>query len=289
MDIEALKCFLAVAETGSFSAAAQRIYLTQPAVSKRIAALERELDRRLFDRLGRTVDLTEAGRALLPRAQAVLAELDDARRALNNLSGRITGPLRLATSHHIGLHRLPPALRRFHRRFPEVALDLAFMDSEMACQAVARGRIEFAIATLPEDTAPPLVTELIWEDPLEIVVGRDHPLAALKRPGREALLEYPALLPGPGTVTRGLILAAFGPAREHIQPGMTTNYLEVLKMLAATGLGWSALPHTMIDATLKVIHIDDMNIKRRLGLVRHAGRTLSNAAIAMIDIIRADP
>ena len=111
MDLNSLNTFIAIAETGSFSEAGERLHLTQPAVSKRIAALEQQLNARLFDRVGREVNLTEAGRALLPRAYQLLNVLDDTRRALNNLTGEVSGRLVLATSHHIGLHRLPPLLR----------------------------------------------------------------------------------------------------------------------------------------------------------------------------------
>ncbi|MGB5065240.1 MAG: LysR family transcriptional regulator, partial [Candidatus Competibacter sp.] len=104
MDIAGLQAFVTIADSGSFSLAAGRLHLTQPAVSKRLAALEAELDTRLFDRLGRAVRLTEAGGMLLPRALRILAEVDDTGRALRNLSGAVAGPLVLATSHHIGLH-----------------------------------------------------------------------------------------------------------------------------------------------------------------------------------------
>ncbi|WP_163014523.1 LysR family transcriptional regulator, partial [Pseudomonas viridiflava] len=106
-----LNAFIAIAEIGSFSGAGERLHLTQPAISKRIAGLEQQLNVRLFDRLGREVSLTEAGRALLPRAYQILNVLDDTRRDLTNLTGEISGRLTLATSHHIGLHRLPPVLR----------------------------------------------------------------------------------------------------------------------------------------------------------------------------------
>ncbi|HBK49428.1 MAG TPA: LysR family transcriptional regulator, partial [Pseudomonas sp.] len=132
MDLANLSAFIAIAETGSFSGAAERLFLTQPAISKRIAGLEQQLDVRLFDRLGREVTLTEAGRALLPRAYQILNVLDDTRRALTNLTGAVSGRLTLATSHHIGLHRLPPLLRVFTRQYPAVALDIQFMDSEQA-------------------------------------------------------------------------------------------------------------------------------------------------------------
>lgn len=286
MDIAALQAFRAVAETGSFSLAAERIFVTQPAVSKRIAALEQELNARLFDRIGRRVHLTEAGRALLERSRTILNELDDARRSLANLKGQMAGELSLATSHHIGLHRIPGALERFHAHFPQVRLDLRFMDSEEACNAVARGELELGVVTLPPAPIAQLRAEKIWDDPLDIVIAASHPLAAQPESSVRLLLEYPAILPGPGTYTREIILRALGTARSKIRVGMTTNYLEVLKMLASIGLGWSALPRTMIDGSLKVVQIKNVRIRRTLGLVTHAKRTLSNAAQAMIQMIR---
>ena len=105
MDIAALQAFLAVAETGSFSRAAERIFLTQPAISKRIAALETSLGTRLFDRIGRTIQITPAGQALLARSRAILRELDDVKRSITNLAGAITGELNdcldLEATHHV--------------------------------------------------------------------------------------------------------------------------------------------------------------------------------------------
>jgi DNA-binding transcriptional LysR family regulator len=286
MDVAALQAFLAIAETGSFSRAAERIFLTQPAISKRIATLEEELGARLFDRIGRRVHLTPAGQALAGRAQALLKDLEDVRRAITNLGGTIGGELHFAMSHHVGLHRLPPALKLFHEHHPEVRLDLRFMDSERACNAVLQGELELAIVTLPPKAMPPLNLEKVWDDPLDIVVGRAHPLAREANVTVKRLLEFPAILPGQGTYTREIILEALGGQRSRVQVGMATNYLEVLKMLATIGLGWSALPRTMIDDSLSVVQIGKMKIDRRLGCVTHGGRTLSNAAQAMIRIIR---
>ena len=286
MDISALQAFIAVAEAGSCSRAGERIFLTQPAISKRIAALEQEIGARLFDRVGRKIHLTQAGAALLARTRAVLGELEDIKRDITNLSGTIAGELSVATSHHIGLHRLPGPLKRFHETYTNVRLNLHFMDSEKACRAVAKGDLELAVVTLPPTAEAPLRLEKIWDDPLDIVVSPEHPLARTPRVQAEMLLDYPAILPGPGTYTREIILNAFGSLRDRIQVGMATNYLEVLKMLAAIGLGWSALPRTMIDGGLKVVQIKKMEIRRELGLVTHEKRTLSNAAQAMIRIIR---
>ena len=288
MDFEALRAFVAVAETGSFSRAAAQIYLTQPAVSKRIGTLEAELGTRLFDRIGRGIHLTEAGRTLLVRAQTILSQVEDAKRSLPAQSGLVSGELSMATSHHVGLHRLPTVLKRFHEGYPEVSLDLHFMDSEVASTAIQQGQFELAVVTLPPRDYANIERVRVWDDPIEIVVGRSHPLARRTRIKPTDLVEYPAILPGPGTYTREIVLAALAPIRHELNVAMSTNYLEVLRMLAAIGLGWSALPRTMIDDELKVVHIDRVHIRRELGIVLHRARTLSNAGQAMIGTIKEE-
>lgn len=255
MDIPSIQAFLAVAETGSFSRAAERIFITQPAISKRISSLEASLGVPLFDRIGRGVQLTDAGRALQEKAYRIISELDDVERLIRNFSGQVGGQLRMAASHHIGLHRLPDPLRQFHNQHPSVVLDMRFMDSESACLAVERGEIELAVVTLPESASVVLELIHVWDDPLEIVVGKDHALAQEKATSVISLLNYPAILPGQGTYTREIILSALSAVRDGIQIGMATNYLEVLKMLSSIGFGWSALPHTLIDESLYVVHI----------------------------------
>lgn len=288
MDIDALESFLAVVENGSFSEAAERQYLTQPAVSKRIAGLEGELGFRLFDRIGRKVKLTEAGQTLLPRARSIIVDLADTKRELNNLSGQIHGSLRMGTSHHIGLHRLPSALGAFYKQYPEVELDLRFVDSENGCELVRQGQLELAVVTLPTRLPDQLKAQLVWEDPLEIVMAKRHPLASARNITIPLLLEHPAILPGPGTFTRDLIFQAFGRSKSRIKVAMASNYLEVIKMLVDVGLGWSALPHTLIDESLVVGHAESMHIQRRLGIVTHESLTLSNAAQAMIETIKGN-
>src|SRR5690606_14764761 len=111
LDTQHLQAFVAVAETGSFSAAGERLHLTQPAISKRIAILEQQLASSLFDRVGRKISLTQAGLSLLPNAKRILQDVADAHRAVTDLRGEVRGQLSIATSHHIGLHRLPLTLR----------------------------------------------------------------------------------------------------------------------------------------------------------------------------------
>ncbi|MDH4612011.1 LysR family transcriptional regulator [Pseudomonas sp. BN102] len=287
MDLASLNAFIAIAETGSFSEAGERLHLTQPAVSKRIASLEQQLSVRLFDRLGREVSLTEAGRALLPRAYQILNVLDDTRRALSNLSGDISGRLTLATSHHIGLHRLPPLLRAFTRAYPQVALDIQFLDSEVAYEEILHGRVELAVITLAPETALPVQAVPVWNDPLDFVAAPEHPLARDKTIFLPDVARHPAVFPGGNTFTHHIVRRLF--EAEGLTPNiaMSTNYMETIKMMVSIGIAWSVLPRTMLDDSVVRLPLQDIQLSRQLGYILHTERTLSNAAKAFMALLDA--
>ena len=287
MDTQALTAFLAVAESGSFSTAAERLFLTQPAVSKRIAQLEQQLGTRLFDRVGRRIRLTEAGEALLPRARQVLLDLEDMSRAISNLTGTVSGTLRIGTSHHIGLHRLPPVLRRFAREYPDVKLDIHFIDSEEAWEAVLHGDLEMGVVTLPPQPDPRLHSQAVWQDPLVFMAAPEHPLARLDRVTLETLTGYSAILPSPVTFTRRIVESLFEEQALTLNISMSTNYLETIHMMVSIGLGWSVLPETMLDDSVVRLNVDTALPVRRLGVVTHPGRSRSNAAGAFLDILNS--
>ena len=287
MDVTNLSTFLAVAQAGSFSAAAERLHLTQPAVSKRIAQLEGELQVRLFDRLGRQLALTEAGAALQPRAQRICEELADTRRLLDTLGSEVTGVLSLATSHHVGLHRLPPLLRQFSARHPRAELDIRFVGSEQAYGQVLQGDVELAVTTLAPQTQPPLQAVPVWEDPLLIMVATDHPLAARRQVTLADIAAHPAVLPERDTFTHRIVAELFATHRLPLQLRMTSNYLETLKMLVSVGLAWSALPRSLLDPQLVALPVAGLNLQRRLGHLSHRGRTRSRAAQAFIELLHA--
>lgn len=288
MDLQSLSAFLAIAEHGSISAAARKLHLSQPAISKRLAGLESRLGHRLFDRIGRRVQLTEAGAQLKPHAQRVMLDLEDGRRALSHLSDHVAGRLSIGTSHHIGLHRLPPVLKAYTRAHPEVDLDIHFMDSEVACRAVVAGQLELGIVTLPTDPIPDLEARKVWNDPLAVVVGARHPLARKRRVPLSELADLPALLPDAATYTHRIVTAEL--ARHGVVPRvrLATNYLETLKMLVGIGLGWSVLPRSMIDRSLRPLRIPGFSPRRELGVVWHRRRTLSAPAQRLIEHLKPE-
>ncbi|MAZ89836.1 MAG: LysR family transcriptional regulator [Cellvibrionaceae bacterium] len=289
MDTQHLKAFITVAKLNSFTAAANQLHLTQPAISKRIASLEEQLSCKLFDRVARDISLTQAGVELLPRAQQILQSVIDTELAISNLSGKIAGTLRLATSHHIGLHHLPQILKRFTQHYPDVHLELDFIDSEKAYAAVMRSDTELAIITLSSNTADNIHTVELWQDPLSFVVAKDHPLAQQPTLSLQQLAQYPAILPDTSTQTTRLVRQMFEQQGLTLSISMATNYLETIKMMVSIGLGWSTLPDTMIEteqvSELKVLTIHNSNLRRTLGCIHHKDRTLSNPARAFLSAL----
>jgi len=291
LDIQNLQAFLLVTEEGSFSLAAERLHLSQPAVSKRIALLEAGLGCELFDRIGRNIRLTEAGQALLPHAKAIVQQLFTAEQAVRDLSGDVAGELRLATSHHIGLHRLPPVLSAFSKTFPSAHIDIDFMDSEQAYDLIMQGRSELAVVTLAPAADDSVVTRPVWQDPLVFMVAADHPLAAGGGRTLSDLAAHPAILPGLTTYTGQIVKRLFAQHRLSLQVSMATNYLETIRMMASVGLGWTVLPRTMLDSGLVALPVSGIEIGRTLGLVYHRSRSLSRAAQAFVAVLEdfADP
>ncbi len=287
IDLDGIKAFTTVAETSSFSLAANRLHLTQPAVSKRIALLESQMGVRLFDRIGRTVTLTEAGRALEPRALEILLSIEDTQRVISNLAGDVGGQLSLATSHHIGLWHLPQVLRAFSAQHPKVALDLHFMDSEVAYEQIVQGNLELGIITLAPTSHERLASIPIWRDELVFVCSADQPISQNNKIYLEQLPEYPVILPDMTTFTGRIVKELFTERGLALNVSMSTNYLETIKMLISVGLGWSVLPKSMLDDSIQVIDVPNITIERRLGIIHHVQRTLSNAATAFLDLVKS--
>jgi DNA-binding transcriptional LysR family regulator len=286
MQINQINAFLAVAELGSFSLAAEQLHITQPAVSKRIRQLEISINAALFDRISKRSILTPNGQAFKPHAERILQELKSYRFSLSRQQDSPSGSLSFATSHHIGLHRLPGTLRDFKVRYPQVDLDLHFMDSEDACIAIANNELELAIVTLPELADEKLDCEPVWIDQLVVVTATDHALGGQQEIDPLELLEHAAILPSLGTFTRKIINSLFAASKNQLKIILETNYLETIKVMVSANLGWSILPQSMVDSSLSSHRLRGLDVQRRLGIVTRKNRTLSLSSTAMIDLLR---
>ncbi len=286
MQINQINAFLAVAKLESFSLAAEKLHITQPAVSKRIRQLENHLRTELFDRIGKRSILTPNGKAFKPHAERILRELKTYRSSLSHQQGTPTGSLSFATSHHIGLYRLPQVLRDFKILYPRVDLDLHFMDSEDACIAVSDNQLELAVVTLPEIVDDKLRCEAVWIDNLVVVTATDHPLAEESAIEAEQLLEHVAILPSHGTFTRKIIDGIFDEYPGRLEIVLETNYLETIKVMVSANLGWSILPLSMANSSLTCHRLRGLDLQRPLGIVTRENRTLSLSSSALIKLLR---
>lgn len=290
MDHISLKAFVAVADTKSFSRAAEQLFITQPAVSKRVKALEGFLDAKLLDRSGHSALLTSQGEELYKRAKQILEQVEDAKKAISNLNHNVAGTLSMGTSHHIGLHRLPKILQSYINSYPSVRPQISFIGSEEVYSCVERGELDLGIVTLPPYENEKIKQIQLWDDPLEFVIGKGHPLLNKKRVVLSDLVNVTAILPAKNTFTRSIVEDLFIKDNLSIDINIETNYLETIKKMVSIGLGWSVLPRTMIDkggvddqvCSIPINH----SIQRRLGVVYNESRTLSNAARVMLELLQ---
>jgi DNA-binding transcriptional LysR family regulator len=284
MNLAAFEAFVKVMETGSISLAADQLFITQPAVTKRIHSLEDYFGVKLFESAGRGVQATHAAHSLLPKVKNWLNELGDIHHTLSHEQGQVQGKLKIGTSHHIGLHHLPNHLRHYVQDFPNVKLDVHFVDSEQAHEQVIAGDLELAFLTLPPQGDDRLKYVTIWNDPLVFVAAPFHPLAQQKNLTLEDLLAYSSLLPSAQTYTTQITLAEF--EKQGVKPKITmsNNPLESIRMLVSIGLGWSVLPKTLVNHDLQQLDIP-LEMNRQLGMVWHPGRTQSKAAQALVQLM----
>lgn len=174
MTLEQLRIFVAVAEREHVTRAAEALHLTQSATSAAVAALESRYQTQLFSRVGRGIELTEAGRLFLQEARAVLARAAAAESLLAELAGLARGTVRLAASQTVANYWLPPRMTRFHQEFPKVELPLTIGNTEQVIRMVEDGSADLGFIEGDVD-APRLSVEKVADDRLIIVVDRDHP------------------------------------------------------------------------------------------------------------------
>ena len=287
MDYDQLITFVKLAQTGSFSMTADKLNITQPAVSKRIALLESYLKCKLFDRIGKQNSLTAAGKLALIRVNRILAESKELKNDIENLSQRISGQLIISTSHHIGLHRLPEVLKQYVKQYPDVDLDMRFRDSEIAFDDVLQGRSALAIATLPaEITESRIASYPLWLDKLSLVCASNHPLTKITNLKLKDLETHNAILPGDETFTRRIINQYFTTNRLNLNIAFETNYLETIKVMVASGLGWSVLPEILAGDDLHIIPFDSLKLNRMLGVMINTQMSVTNSSTAMISLLK---
>lgn len=281
MDLSSLEAFVAVAKQNSFSAAAKKLNLTQPAVSKRVASLEEQLNTTLFNRVAKSISLTAAGKRLLPKAEALLQQADDIQRFAATLQKPVTGRLSVTIDHYIAAYQMPAVLKAFIQRYPKVKLDIGFADFDEALSLLKQGETELALSSLPDELAQELEAKTIWQDSLVFVVATNHPLAQQQQATLSQLSVFEGVLPSKGHEIHRIVKNAFTENGATLSIVSQTNNLESLKALAGSGLVWTVLPESMVNASLIKLPIKHQ-LSRNLGVIRLNQDEITNAAQQMI-------
>ncbi|WP_330451885.1 MULTISPECIES: LysR family transcriptional regulator [unclassified Streptomyces] len=284
MEIRQLRHFMAVVTHGSFTAAARAELIVQSALSTSVRNLERELGAELFDRTGRQVVLTEAGRALLPAARTVLAGTDAARDAVASVSGLATGRVRVGTIQTLTCVDLAAELAAFHGRWPGVQISLREATTPELVAGVRAGELDLAFlapdaAALPEG----LTAFATWHEDLVLITAPGHPLATAGRTLIKDLADEPFVdfRAGTGLETAVRRLAAHCGLERRITCDVTQ--IRLLVDLVRAGIGVAIVPRRIgEDAGLPCVTIRQPEPGRTVLLVGRAPRPRNPAAEALL-------
>jgi len=287
MDFEQLRTFLEVSRLKSFSRAAEKLGVTQPAISAQIRTLENEAGARLFDRDGGKVTFTAAGRLFEPFAEHCLQVHSHIMVAIGELHRSPRGEISISANEATTLYVLPAVFAQFKKQYTRVNLSIVRADRARSLEAVSNREVDFGIVSLPVKDAR-LLVDIIHKDDLVLVVPKAHPLAVRDQVKFSEILQYPLVLPKHGR-QREQIDDIF--RANDVQPrvAMEVDSSELLKRLIGAGLGMGFLPRSNVrddehNGLLKTIKVDGVRLSRELALVYRKDKTLTRAAHAFLEI-----
>ncbi len=286
-----LAAFQAVAETGSFARAADRLFVSQPAVSLHVASLEAELGIRLFDRLPRGSELTDAGHLLLSYVERIDTIESEARSAIDELARGSRGRLAIGASTTIGVYLLPLVLGQYKSVYPQIEPTLLIENTESICTHLADGVIELGM-TEGEEIAPVfgLDSSVFFEDELVVIAAPGHPLASKKRVTARMLAGERFLERESGSGTRAVAERAFREAGIERQIEMVFGHTEAIKRGVIGNLGIAVVSQLTVRyeheaGQLAVIRPAGLRLNRPFRLVTRQGRSLSHAASYFVQML----
>ena len=291
MDIRQLKAFVAIAESGTFTAGALRVHVTQAAVSMQIRQLENETGAQLFVRAPRKVILTEAGERLLERAYVILREHDAALEEMAALTGAHRGRLRIGTaSAGVSGQPLPQILRELKKQHPAVEASVASGTSEQLVQHVLAGELDLAFVSLPVE-ARGVQTELLSEDSLVAIASTRHKFAKQKVVSAYALAGEKLILGEPGGNTRRLIDGFFAQAGVTPKVVMELSRMAAIKRMVEEDMGVGIVPLQSVQeevrkGTLVRWWIEGAQINWQLGIARLVGGYESPIHLTFLQLCR---
>lgn len=291
MTLEQLKVFVAVARVLHMTRAAEGLHMTQSAVSASVAALEASCGVALFHRVGRRIELTQAGHAFVPEAEGVLARAAAAETVLADLSGLRRGRLALQASQTIANYWLGPVLHRFHALYPDIALSVVIGNTAQVTAAVREGTADLGFVE-GEVEEPLLARTAVPGDRLVLVTAAGSPFADRRAIAPSDLFEMPLVLREAGSGTRqvfedALRASSLDPAGLKVALELPSN--EAVVSAVAAGAGATVISDLVAAAGLAAGTLRQLPLTfpvRRFYALRHADRYHSRAAQALLALVR---
>jgi DNA-binding transcriptional LysR family regulator len=286
MDLRQLEIVQAIAETGSFTGAGARLHVSQSAISRQILLLEDEFHERLFVRLGRRVQITAAGEALLQLANRVFTDIRDTSSSITDRQKVLSGPLRLVGGMTVCLYVFPQLIKEFRAQHPLVDIKIAVGGTWRLQRRVKSRQADLALLTLPVED-PGLTSVAVLREELMLVMPANHPLGEKTPVPVEALVGQPFIMFEVGSNTRRTVDEFF--TREQIRPRVVaeTENVEIIKSMVASGLGVSLVPILTVEretqgGSLKVARIRGQQLVRETGWVYRADERPSRVVQEMM-------
>ncbi len=293
INLHQLKIFHTVARTGSFSRAAAELLISQPSVSIQVGELERQFGVELFEQVGKSVRLTEAGRILDDYAGRILGLIDETRRAVDEVKGFRRGRILIGATPTPGTYLLPGLLGRLKEQYPHLEIVLRIAGSRRIQEMLLNHELDLGVigwkVTLPDLEAVPMIT-----DEMVLVVSPSHRFATLPAVGIADLSGVPFILRERGSENREVVDDALHRAGVHITPALELEGAEMVKRAVAANLGVSILSRFTVElevaaGRLQIVPVQGLQIERVISVVYHKDRRLPYIAQAFVDLIAPRP
>lgn len=293
MNFHQLQIFYTVAQRGSFSAAAQALHMTQPAVTMQIQSLEEHFGTKLLERSSKRIELTEAGRTLLPYARKSIDLVREADESMSSFTSMLEGRLLLGASLTIGEYVLPRLLGSFGQEFPHIRIVMKVMNTTQIMDDILKNQLNFGLIEAPVQHTD-MAVEPIMKDELKLIVPSRHPLAELETVRLEEVLAYPFVLREQGSGTRQVMEEEL--ARHQIEAARLDIIMELgstgaVKSAVEAGLGItflspSSVKHEVALGLLKVVEISNISFQRQFYVIHHKSMLLPIPAVTFLSYLR---
>ncbi|WP_217557689.1 selenium metabolism-associated LysR family transcriptional regulator [Paenibacillus sp. GbtcB18] len=295
LNFHQLHIFYTVAEKGSFSHAAQALHMTQPAVTMQVQSLEDHFGIKLFHRSTKKIELTEAGRTLIPYARKCVDLIRETENAMTGFSAMAEGRLQLGASLTMGEYILPRLLGPFRKEYPNISVAMKVMNTTQILDEIFAHQLTFGLVEAPIQH-PDVHTEAILSDELKLIVPAGHPLAEMETIRMEDVFRYPFVLREEGSGTRRVMeeeLERTGIACSGMDIVMELGSTGAIKSAVEAGLGISILSQSSVKhevrlGILKVKEIEGVSFSRSFYAIYLNSTLLPLSAVSFLNFMRRD-